>query len=484
MNLSETNTGKQRRKSTLDLGTMVYGKVPPQAKALEEAVLGAMLLISGTFDIVSEILKPECFYVEAHQRIFAAMQRLVRKSQPIDTLTVSEELQFKEELELVGGRYYVIQLTNSVVSSAHTVAHAKIIYQKYIQREVIRLSGEMISDAYEDSTDAFELLDLSFKQIQDLSNEISEKKKINVGSVAIDIISSLHTKAHNARNGVVDPNEVYTFLPEWDRVNGALFPALYIIAARPAMGKGIVMTEIICRAGMVSDIGVINGEMTNKQLLIRIGCNLKSINNQLWKKEPKDITDEELELVHESMVAAQDLKIHLEDSTYIHKICSKIRMWVQTCSVKLILIDFLGLIRVPEDIGRYWTEVQKINYIMDTLRLLAKELKVPIIIFAQLNRDLYKRGGSKEPNLADLKGSGNIEEFAFQISFLHRPEYYDIMEDELGNSTKGLMYQIIAKHRDGELKRIKYKFTPWFSKIDNWDFQEVAGWTPKAGINF
>ncbi len=159
-------------------------------------------------------------------------------------------------------------------------------------------------------------------------------------------------------------------------------------------------------------------------------------------------------------------------------------MWVQTCSVKLILIDFLGLIRVPEDIGRYWTEVQKINYIMDTLRLLAKELKVPIIIFAQLNRDLYKRGGSKEPNLADLKGSGNIEEFAFQISFLHRPEYYDIMEDELGNSTKGLMYQIIAKHRDGELKRIKYKFTPWFSKIDNWDFQEVAGWTPKAGINF
>lgn len=484
MDLTELNKDRKKRRSSLDLGTMVYGKVPPQAKSLEEAVLGAIMIVRGAFDIAAELLKPECFYVEAHQRIFSAMQRLTTKSQPIDILTVAEELRSKEELEMVGGEYYVTMLTSSVVSDAHIVSHSRIIYQKYIQREQIRIGGEMIGDAYEDSTDPFDLLDLSFKQLQDLSNQIQEKKKVNIGKVSMEVITSLYDKAHNARNNVVDPNEIYTHLPEWDRVNGALFPALYVIAARPGMGKGIVMTEMICRAGMVYDIGVINGEMTNRQLLIRIGCNLKSINNELWKKDGKEITDDELKLVHESMVVSQGLKLHLEDSTYIHKICSKIRMWVQSYGVKMILVDFLGLIRVPEEIGKYWTEVQKINYIMDTLRLLSKELSVPIIIFAQLNRELYKRGGSKEPNLADLKGSGNIEEFAFQISFLHRPEYYDIAEDELGNSTKGLMYQIIAKHRDGELRRIKYKFTPWFSKIDNWDFQEVPGWKPIPKTSF
>lgn len=483
MDLTELNKDRKKRRS-IDLGTMVYGKVPPQAKDLEEAVLGSILIVPGTFDIVLEILKAECFYVDAHQRIFAAMQSLVTKSQPIDVLTVTEELRFKEELEMVGGPYYITKLTNSVVSNANTTHHARIVYEKYIQREVIRISGEMIGDAYEDTTDAFDLLDLSFKQIQDLSNEIQQKKKISLSQVAIDVIMSLHNKAHNARENIVDPKEIYTLMPEWDRVNGSLFPGLFVIAARPGMGKGVLLTEMICRMGMRYDVGVVNGEMTNKQLLIRIGCNLKSIDNLLWKKNPAEITDDELKLVYESMQEAQQLKLHIEDNTYIHKICSKIRMWVQVYGVKVVLVDFLGLIRVPEEIGKYWTEVQKINYVMDTLRLLSKELNVPIIIFCQLNRELYKRGGNKEPNLADLKGSGNIEEFAYQISFLHRPEYFDIFEDELGNSTKGLMYHIIAKHRDGELRRIKYKFTPWFSKVDNWDFQEVVGWKPTPGISF
>ena len=150
---------KQRRKSSLDLGTMVYGKIPPQAKELEEAVLGAIMLEKNAFDAVIEVLKPECFYVEAHQRIFKAMQGLAQKSQPIDILTVVEELRMREEIEIVGGPYYVTKLTNSVVSSANIEAHARIILQKFIQRELIRISGEIIGDAYEDSTDVFDLLD-------------------------------------------------------------------------------------------------------------------------------------------------------------------------------------------------------------------------------------------------------------------------------------------------------------------------------------
>ena len=171
MDLTNLNKDrKQKRRSSIDLGTMVYGKVPPQAKDLEEAVLGAIMLEKNAFDTVIEILKPECFYVDAHQRIFSAMQSLANKSQPIDILTVAEELRSREELEMVGGPYYVTKLTNTVVSSATIDAHARIVLQKFIQRELIRISGEIIGDAYEDSTDVFDLLDDAESKLFEITN--------------------------------------------------------------------------------------------------------------------------------------------------------------------------------------------------------------------------------------------------------------------------------------------------------------------------
>lgn len=483
MDLFNINTEKKKRKKS-DLNSIVYGKIPPHATDIEMAVLGQMLIQKSAINEVVEYLKPESFYKEAHQFIFEAMLSLRSKSRPIDSLLLTEELRFKERLEIIGGQYYLTKITDTVVSSANIKHHCRIIVQKYIQRKIISLCGESITDAYEDSSDVFELLDSLTNQLRDINNEIQENKNVDVAGVSLEVIKSIHTKAYNARDGIYDPNEIFTQFPEWDKVNGSLFPGLFVIAGRPGMGKGVVMTELICRMGKYYDVGVVNGEMTDKQLLIRIGCNLKQIDNLLWKKNPVEITDDELKIVFEAMQEAQKLKLHIEDSTYLHRVCAKIRMWVDRYGVKIVMIDFLTLIRVPEEIGKYWTEVQKINYIMETLRGLCKELNIPIIIFAQLNRDLFKRGGNKEPNLSDLKGSGNIEEFAFQISFLHRPEYYDITVDEYGEATKGLIYFIIAKHRDGELKRMKYKFSPWFSKIDSWDFQEVPGWKPTAGVSF
>lgn len=172
MDLTNLNRDrKTRRKGPLDLSTMVYGKVPPQAKDLEEAVLGAIMLEKGAFDVVVEILKSECFYVDAHQRIFGAMKDLAAKSQPIDILTVVEQLRSKEELDIVGGPYYVTKLTNAVVSSANIEAHSRIVLQKFIQRELIRLSGEIISDAYEDSADVFDLLDQAESKIYEVTSK-------------------------------------------------------------------------------------------------------------------------------------------------------------------------------------------------------------------------------------------------------------------------------------------------------------------------
>src|SRR4051794_20680405 len=197
MDLTNLNKDRKgRRKPSIDLSTMVYGKVPPQAKDLEEAVLGAIMLEKNAFDAVAEILKPECFYVESHQRIFRTMQSLTQKSQPIDILTVVEELRTKEELEMVGGAYYVTKLTNAVVSSANIATHSRIILQKFIQRELIRISGEIIGDAYEDSTDVFDLLDDAETKIYEVTSNHLKNNYESIDSVLVKTIQRIEDLRH------------------------------------------------------------------------------------------------------------------------------------------------------------------------------------------------------------------------------------------------------------------------------------------------
>src|SRR5215207_1499390 len=235
MDLTNLNRDKKnRRKPSLDLSTMIYGKVPPQAKDLEEAVLGAMMLEKGAFDAVIEILKPECFYVDSNQRIFKAMQGLANKSQPIDILTVVEELRMREELDLVGGPYYVTKLTNAVVSSANIEAHARIILQKFIQRELIRISGEIIGDAYEDSTDVFDLLDEAETKLFEITNNHLRKNFDTIDSVLVKTIQRIEDLRHKNE----DTTGVPTGYPSLDRVTyGWQNTDLIILAARPAVGK-------------------------------------------------------------------------------------------------------------------------------------------------------------------------------------------------------------------------------------------------------
>ncbi len=197
MDLNVNKDRKNRRKSTVDLSTMMYGKVPPQAKELEEAVLGAIMLEKTAFDTVIEILKPECFYVDAHQRIYNSFKSLADKSMPIDLLTVVEELKTREELDMVGGPYYITKLTNSVVSSANIETHARIVLQKFIQRELIRISGEIIGDAYEDSTDVFDLMDDAEEKIFQITNNFLKTDYSEMSSAlaeAINRIDELRTR--------------------------------------------------------------------------------------------------------------------------------------------------------------------------------------------------------------------------------------------------------------------------------------------------
>ncbi|MGI8583026.1 MAG: replicative DNA helicase, partial [Chitinophagaceae bacterium] len=281
MDLTNLNKDrKTRRKSgSLDLGTMMYGKVPPQAKDLEEAVLGAIMLEKSAFDTVAEILKPECFYVEANQRIFRSMQGLQQKNLPIDLLTVVEELKLREELDVVGGPYYVSKLTNAVVSSTNLEAHSRIILQKFIQRELIRISGEIIGDAYEDSTDVFELLDESESKLFEITNNHLRKDYASISDVLVKTIQRIE----DLRTRQDEISGVPTGFALLDRITYGWQPTdLIILAARPSVGKTAFALNLARNAALhptkPTAVGFFSLEMSAGQLVQRI----LSAESEIW----------------------------------------------------------------------------------------------------------------------------------------------------------------------------------------------------------
>src|SRR5437868_9806390 len=272
MELTNFNKDKKlRRKAPVDLGTMMYGKVPPQAKELEEAVLGAIMLEKSAFDTVIEILKPECFYVDANQRIFRAMQGLAIKSLPIDLLTVVEELKVREKLDLVGGPYVVTKLTNAVVSSANIEAHSRIILQKFIQRELIRISGEIIGDAYEDSTDVFDMLDEAESKLFEITNNHLRRDYASIDTVLVKTISRIE----DLRTRQDEITGVPTGFNTLDRITYGWQPTdLIVLAARPSVGKTAFALNLARNAALHPTkpvaVGFFSLEMSASQLVQRI----------------------------------------------------------------------------------------------------------------------------------------------------------------------------------------------------------------------
>jgi replicative DNA helicase len=272
MDLTNINKDRKvRRRASVDLGTMVFGKIPPQAKELEEAVLGAIMLEKSAFDTVIEILKPECFYVEAHQRIFRTMQALAQKSLPIDLLTVVEELKKREELEVVGGPYYVSKLTNSVVSSANIDAHSRIVLQKFIQRELIRISAETIGDAYEDSTDVFDLLDEAESKLFEITNNHLRKNFDDINTVLVKTIQRIE----DMRNRDEDITGVPSGFAKLDTITYGWQPTdLIVLAARPSVGKTAFALNLARSAALhptkPTAVAFFSLEMSAGQLVQRI----------------------------------------------------------------------------------------------------------------------------------------------------------------------------------------------------------------------
>ena len=487
MDLTNLNRDRKRRKSSLDLSTMVYGKVPPQAKDLEEAVLGAIMLEKNAFD-TAEILKPECFYVDGHQRIFRCMQNLAQKSQPIDILTVVEELRTKEELEMVGGAYYVTKLTNTVVSSANIGTHSRIVLQKFIQRELIRISGEIIGDAYEDSTDVFDLLDDAESKLFEITNNHLRKNFDTIDSVLVKTIQRIE----DLRNKNEDVTGVPSGYSSLDRVTyGWQSTDLIILAARPSVGKTAFALNLARNAALharkPTPVAVFSLEMSAGQLVQRI----LAAESEIWLEKIARGKLEEHEMKQLYARGIQRLAqapIFIDDTPALNifELRAKCRRLKNKHNIGMIILDYLQLMSGTGE-NRNSNREQEISNISRNLKSLAKELSIPIIALSQLSREVEKRGakdGTKMPQLSDLRESGAIEQDADMVMFLYRPEYYDITTNEMGENNRGETHVRIAKHRNGSLETIKLRALLHIQKFiedDGGDFGPVGlpgNWKP------
>ena len=480
-NINSRDNRTRKKNTSVDVSAMMYGKIPPQVRELEEAVLGAILLEKSAFDSVTEILKPECFYVESHQLIFRSMQSLQQKNMPIDMLTVVEELRMQENLEMVGGAYYISKLTNVVVSTANIEAHARIVLQKFIQRELIRISGEIIGNAYEDSTDVFDLLDDSETKMFNITNNYLKKNFEDIGNVlakAINRIDELRTKKDEISG-------VPSGFASLDRITYGWQPTdLIILAARPSVGKTAFALNLARNAALhptkPQPVGFFSLEMSASQLVQRILSAESEI--KMEKISRGKLEDYEYQqLLSKGLNRLESAPIYIDDTAALNifEFRAKARRLVNKHNVKIIIIDYLQLMSGSGD--KNSNREQEISNISRSLKALAKELNIPIIALSQLSRAVETRKESKMPQLSDLRESGAIEQDADMVMFIYRPEYYEVMSNEMGESTQGETHIRIAKHRNGSLDLVKLRARLDIQRFEEWDGE---GGIPGLGSNY
>ena len=456
-----------------DLNTLVYGRVMPQALELEEAVLGAILVDRDGLPSVIEILRPESFYKEIHSEIYSVMLDLFEKSQPIDLLTVHESLKKAKKLDLIGGINYLLDLTNKVASAANIEYHARIIAQKFIQRELIRVSTVTIKDSYYDEKDVFELLDEAEQNLYEITDT-----NLNTG---YEKLSALAIKTRREIEAISQKEEgitgVTTGFKELDKMtSGWQSSDLIIIAARPGMGKTAFTLSLARNAALAGKgVAIFSLEMANTQLVQRLIAMDASINSHKLRNGQLEQT--EWLRLNQTVDSMAETPLFIDDTPAINifELRAKCRRLKQNHDIELIVIDYLQLMTAAPN-QKKGNREQEISSISRALKGLAKELNVPVIALSQLSRSVETRGGSKRPVLSDLRESGAIEQDADIVTFIYRPGYYEMDEDF--DRPKDLAEIIISKHRNGSLGTVELRFVPEYVRFEEGNFNQFS----QAGV--
>ena len=439
------------------------GKLPPQALDLEESVLGALMLEKEALTNIIDILKPENFYKDAHKEIYQAIIDLFNNSQPIDLLTVTNQLKKNGTLDIVGGSYYVTKLTTRVNSASNIEFHSRIILEQSIKRELINISSKVQKDAYEDTIDVFDLLDQTEQSLFDVSESHIRKNYKKVQNLMKEAIDELETKKEK-KDGITGVPSGFIDL---DTITSGWQPSdLVIVAGRPSMGKTAFVLSLIRNASIDHNLpmGIFSLEMSSLQLVNRlISSEAELDSDKIRKGNLKDY--EWQQLLHKTDLL-QKAPIFIDDTPALSilELRAKARRLKSQHDIQCIIVDYLQL--MTSEYGKTsGNREQEIASISRSLKAVAKELNIPVIALSQLSRAVETRGGDKRPVLSDLRESGSIEQDSDMVMFIYRAEKYDITEDEDGESTIGVAELLLRKNRNGPTGKVKLKFVERFAKF-------------------
>jgi len=458
-----TNSRSRNTGMTIDEINAQYGKLPPQAIEVEEAVLGALMLERDAYVTVADIIDTSSFYKEEHQKIFEAIKDLSANEKPVDLLMVTQELKDRDQLNAVGGPGYITQLTRRVASAAHLEFHSRIIAQKFIQRELIRVSSEIQGKSYDDTLDVDDLIDFSESSLFKVAEKNIKKETVPIKPVLNEAIIQIE-KARNQKDGLSGVPSGFTAI---DRItSGWQKTDLIIIAARPSMGKTAFVLSMARNMAVEHNksVAVFSLEMSSIQLVNRLIAAETELGND--KLKTGRLENYEWEHLNRKISALENAPVFVDDTPAlsIFEFRAKCRRLKMQHDIQVVIVDYLQLMTAGTD-GRGSRE-QEVSTISRSLKAIAKELDIPILALSQLNRSVESREG-KRPQLSDLRESGAIEQDADIVMFIHRPEYFGITEDESGNSLLGVAEIIIAKHRNGATGDVHLAFKKELAKFSD-----------------
>lgn len=464
--MAENSRTANSRKKTSQTIDNTYGHLQPQATDVEKVVLGALMVDKDAFSVVSELLAPETFYEPRHQKIFQAIRTLNMNENPVDIMTVTEELAREGTLEDVGGSPYIIELSSLVASSAHIEYHAKILAQKFLARQLISYASRIETEAFDPTIDVDSLMQEAEGRLFELSQRNMKQDYTQIDPVIHQAMEML-SKASANTGGLTGIPTGYTKLD--DMTSGWQASDLVVLAGRPAMGKTAFALSLAKNIAVdyQRPVAFFSLEMSNVQLVNRLISNVCEIEGK--KILNGQLSRDEWERLDKNLRRLTGAPLYVDDTPglSVFELRTKARRLVREKGVQIIMIDYLQLMNAAG--MKFGSRQEEVSTISRSLKGLAKELNIPIIALSQLNRTVEGRDGleGKRPQLSDLRESGAIEQDADMVMFVHRPEYYHIYQDEKGNDLHGMAQIIIAKHRKGATGDVLLTFIGKYTRFAN-----------------
>lgn len=438
-------------------GATVLEKIPPQNLDAEQSTLGSMLLEKEAIYKGAELLRPDDFYREAHRVIFEVVVSLANKGEPVDMITVSEELKQRGMLDKVGGVAYLTQLANFVPTAANVEHYARIVAEKSLLRSIISVATNIVKMGYEGSEEVDVILDRAEKDIFEISQKRNIKGFVSLRSILVETFERIE-KLYESKGGVTG---LPTGYPDFDRMTAGLQPSdLIILAARPSMGKTTFALNLASYAAVELKIPVIifSLEMSKEQLALKLLCSEAGVDNQ--RIRTGTLRDDDWPKLSHALGRLSDAMLFIDDTPGISvlEIRAKARRIKAEYGLGLVIVDYLQLMQSR---SRSENRQQEVSEISRSLKALARELAVPVIALSQLSRAVEQRA-DKKPGLADLRESGSLEQDADIVGFLYREDYYNPETDR-----KNITELIIAKQRNGPVGSVDFYFQKEFSKFQS-----------------